>query len=126
MRVGLAVVRPFTDPHRRDAFGDDRFRHAVQMLIKALKPEFEIHTIRQNQLCFLRAFDIARRGLILMDFSARFGNRCHFCGVSRHVFRHISDNSKGGYDLELFSRQRARRGAGYEQCAEQQTLQSLP
>ena len=96
------------------------------MLIKALEPQLQIHAVRQDQLRLLRAFDIARGGLVFVNFRARFGDGGDLCGIPRYVFRHISDNGKSGDDLELFSRQRAGCGRGHKQRAEQQTLQSLP
>jgi hypothetical protein len=125
MGVWLTVVRPFAYPHRGDALGNNHFRHAVEMLVKALEPQLQVHAVSQDQLRFLRALDIPRRGLIFMDLGTRFGNGGDFCGIARHVFRHIGDNGKGGDNLELFSRLRACGGRGNDKRAEQQTLQSL-
>ncbi|MOA01875.1 hypothetical protein D3C78_1213010 [compost metagenome] len=74
MRIGFAVIRPFVYPHRRDPLRDFHFRHAIQMLEETLEPQLQIHAIRQNQLRLLRAFDVAGRRLIFVDFCARFGN----------------------------------------------------
>ena len=43
------------------------------MLIKTGKPPFEIKPIAEDQLRPLRAFDIAGRGLVIMDLRAEAG-----------------------------------------------------
>ena len=55
------------------------------MLIKTGKPPFEIKPIAEDQLRPLRAFDIAGRGLVIMDLRARFSNGAHVGGVAGHA-----------------------------------------
>ncbi|MNE12437.1 hypothetical protein D3C80_1052360 [compost metagenome] len=126
VRVGFAVIRPFAYPHWRDPFRDFHFWHAFQMLEETLEPQLQVHAIRQNQLCILRAFDVAGRGLVFVDFCARFGNRGDFRGVPRDVFRHISNDGKRGDHPEFFSRQCPGGAHRREQYAEQHLFKSLP
>ncbi len=101
VRVRFTVIRAFGNAHRFDTGGDDDFRYAGKVLIKAGEPSLQVQTIREDKLCPLRSFNIAGRWLILMDFSAGFGNRADFRCVARHVFRHVGNNGKRGDDFKF-------------------------
>ncbi|MNI44028.1 hypothetical protein D3C73_983790 [compost metagenome] len=83
------------------------------MLVEAGKPQFQIETVGEDQLCALCAFNVARRGLIFVNFSPRLGNGADLGCVTRHVARHIGNHRKGGDHLKFFlrrcRRQRQRR-----------------
>ena len=74
VRIRFAVVGAIADAHRLDTVADHHFRYAVQVLIKTGEPQFEVETVGENKLRPLRAFDIARRRLIFVNFRARLGD----------------------------------------------------
>ncbi len=90
------------------------------MLIKTGKPPFEIKPIAEDQLRPLRAFDIAGRGLVIMDLRARFSNGADDGGVAGHVLRHIGDNREGGDNPEFLLRRGRRRGQQSQRAGQQQ------
>ena len=73
MGVRFALIGAFSDPYWRHTRRDNYFWNPIKMLVKALEPQFQIHTIGENQLCPLRTFNIARGRLILMNFCTRLG-----------------------------------------------------
>ena len=73
MGVRFALIGAFSDPYWRHTRRDNYFWNPIKMLVKALEPQFQIHTIGENQLCLLRTFNIARGRLILMNFCTGLG-----------------------------------------------------
>ncbi len=90
------------------------------MLIKTGKPPFEIKPIAEDQLRPLRAFDIAWRGLVIVDLRARFGDGADDGGVAGHVLRHIGDNREGSDNPEFLLRGGRRRGQQSQRAGQQQ------
>ncbi len=116
MRVGPAGIGTLGDAHRLDAVGQHHLRHVLHVLEELLEPLLEVHAVPQHQVSVLRFDDVARAGLVAMDFGARLRDGFHDRGVARNVAGDVGDDGEGGDDLELVLRKgrpvdRARRAA---------------
>ncbi|MPM90078.1 hypothetical protein SDC9_137194 [bioreactor metagenome] len=101
VRVGFPVIRSFADAHGFHPVRNRHFRHTRQILVEAGKPQLQIQTVREDQLRPLRSLNVARSGLILMNFRAGFGDRTDVGRLTRHVLRHVRNDREGGNDIEL-------------------------
>ena len=77
MRVGLAAIGAFMNRHRGNALSYHHSRFVAYVLEETLKPALQVQPVPQYQIGRLRFGNVLRRGLVIMDFRARFGNRFH-------------------------------------------------
>ena len=77
------------------ASAQEKFRVITTFTVIADMAQNVAGDAAEDQLRPLRAFDIAGRGLVIMDLRARFSNGAHVGGVAGHVLRHIGDNREG-------------------------------
>ena len=100
MRVGLAAIGACADPDRFDAIGHHRIGNIAEIVEKLAEPHFQIEAVPQDQIRILRRDEIARRGLVIVDFSAGLGDGFDHRRIARHVARHIRNDGEAGDHFE--------------------------
>ena len=100
MRVGLSGIGSLRDAHRVDAFGDHDARHFLDVLEKFLEPALEIEAVPQHEVGFLRAHDVERGRLVIVNFRARLGDGFHDRLVAGDVLRDVLNDREGRHHAE--------------------------
>ncbi|CUX53099.1 hypothetical protein AGR7C_Lc170016 [Agrobacterium deltaense Zutra 3/1] len=102
VRVGFALIGAAADRHGFHAFAHRHARHAGKVGQELFEPQFKIEAIAKHQIGLAGFEDIARRRLVVVNFSARLGNAFHLGRIARHIARHVGDDGEGRHDGRLF------------------------
>ncbi|QTK79242.1 Cobalamin Biosynthesis Protein CobN [Agrobacterium tumefaciens] len=102
MGIGFSLVGPAADRHRFHALAHRHIGNAGEVGQKLLKPQFQIEPIAQDQVRLAGLENIARRGLVVVNFGARLGDALHVRRPARHIARHIGDDGEGRHDHGFF------------------------
>ena len=101
MRIGLALVGASANADRLHALRHHRLRHVFHAAEELFKPRLQIQPVPQHQLRALRARQIARRGLVFVNFRAGPGDGLHLRRIARHIAGHVGNHGERGHHLEF-------------------------
>lgn len=97
VRIGLALVVTLGDGDGGDAFAE------VSALCrrvgnKAFKPALKPQSVVEDELGLLRALEVVRRGLVVVNFSAGLGDGFYLAKLACNARSHVLDHGEGGQD----------------------------
>lgn len=93
--IGLALVVALGDGDGGDAFAEVGAL-SRRVVDEALKPAFKPQAVVEDELGFLRAFEVVRRGLVVVDLGAGLGDGLYLAELSCNARSHVLDDGKSG------------------------------
>lgn len=97
MRIGLTLVVTFGDGDGGDAFAEVGAL-SRRVIDEALKPALKPQAVVEDELGLLRALEVVRRRLVVVDFGAGLGDGFYLAKLACNARSHVLDHGEGGQD----------------------------
>ena len=97
VRIGLALVVALGDGDGGDAFAEVSAL-SRRVIDEALKPALKPQAVVEDELGFLRALEVVRRGLVVVDLGAGLGDGLYLAELSRNARSHVLNDGESGQD----------------------------
>lgn len=95
--IGLALVVTLCDGDGGDAFAEVSAL-CLRVGNKAFKPALKPQAVVEDELGLLRTLEVVRRGLVVVDFGAGFGDGFYLAKLACNARSHVLDHGEGGQD----------------------------
>ena len=97
VRIGLALVVTLGDGDGGDAFAEVSAL-SRRVIDEALKPALKPQAVVEDELGFLRALEVVRRWLVVVDLGAGLGDGLYLAELSRNARSHVLNDGESGQD----------------------------
>lgn len=97
MRIGLTLVVTLGNGDGGDAFAEVGAL-SRRVIDEALKPALKPQSVVEDELGLLRAFEVVRRWLVVVDLGAGLSDGLYLAELSRNARSHVLNDGESGQD----------------------------